>query len=73
MFNQLFKYHGYNIHVANMLDLNSAVYLSAVLSDVDEDTDEVVVDRDKIYHITTLDSATQHNLDSTFSKLNVSV
>ena len=71
MFNQLFKYHGYNIHVANMLGLNSAVYLSAVLSNVDEDTDEVVVDRDKIYHITTLDSTAQHNLDSTFSKLNV--
>lgn len=67
MFNELFKENSYNIKLANMVGLESAVYLNAILS-LDQTSN---IDRDKIKTITTLSIEKQRAIDLMFVKLNI--
>lgn len=72
MLSDLFKEHFYNIKIARMFGLQAAVYLSAVLkydgvnNIVRDNIDFIVINRDNIKNITTLDIEQQKNIDNIF-------
>ena len=72
MLSDLFKEHFYSIKIARMFGLQAAVYLSSVLkydginNIVRDNIDFVVINRDDIKKITTLDIEQQKNIDNIF-------
>lgn len=75
MLSDIFKEHSYNIKIARSFGLEAAVYLSAVLhydgviNVVKDNVDFIVINRDEIKKITTLNCDQQKNIDNIFINL----
>lgn len=67
MLSELFRESSYNIKIANILGLESAVYLSTILS-LNDTTD---IDREYIKSVTTLSVDKQRSIDLIFVRLNI--
>ena len=65
------NYNNYNIKIAQLWGLDCAVYLSTILSFIEDKKESIKVDRNRIKELTTLTKDQQMQLDSRLIDLNI--